>query len=203
MLAIALSLLAPLLNFDSRFTKTSTPAEKPLEVYLDRRRDSIPDETSETESETTEPAVTERQVADLDGSKSEDVTTRTEEMKANDGPEPSRLEQSEVGEPPTANWYAAMEQVAQTTVDDHYTLQASRNETWRNSKTRSVVIQRGEQFVIQDDKSVVDDFEFVVRSRVFGIGFNIGRCFIGVPIAGVPVEDRTGDITVFVCVRGP
>ena len=203
MLAVILSLLAPLLDFVSVFSKTSTPTENPLEVYLDRQRESMPDETGETEAEIAVPAVTESQVANLDGSESEAVTNRGEETKANDRPEPSPHEQTDATEPPTANWYAAMEQVAQTTVEEHYELQATRNETWANSKTRSVVIQRGEEFVAQNDEAVVDDVEFVVRSRVFGIGLNIGRCFIGVPIAGVPVEDRTGHITVFVCVRGP
>ena len=203
MLAVVLSLLAPLLSFVSVLSKPSAPAENQLEVYLDRQRESIPDESGEIEPEIAEAAVDERKAADANGSESEDVAARAQETKANDRPEPSHHEQTDVAEPPTPNWYAAMERVAQTTVEEHYELQASRSETWANSKTRSVVIQRGEEFVAQNDEPVVDDFEFVVRSRVFGIGLNIGRCFIGVPIAGVPVEDRTGHITVFVCVSDP
>jgi hypothetical protein len=48
---------------------------------------------------------------------------------------------------------------------------------------------------------IISDLRFKPQIHVAGIGFAIGSCFIGIPIVGVPVEQRSVAITVFVCAR--
>jgi hypothetical protein len=99
--------------------------------------------------------------------------------------------------PPPTDWRAIAAAEARSSVADSFRQEETRASLWR--QTHSVMFQPGDTFVLQDEEPLLADFRFVYRSRVVGLGLNIGRCFIGIPIAGVPVEQRSGAITIFVC----
>jgi hypothetical protein len=99
--------------------------------------------------------------------------------------------------PPPTDWRAIAAAEARDSVADAFRQEESRALLWR--RTHSVMFQPGDDFVLQDEEPLLADFRFIYRSRVVGLGLNIGRCFVGIPIAGVPVEQRSGAITIFVC----
>ena len=53
--------------------------------------------------------------------------------------------------------------------------------------------------VLVEETPVLEDLQLSVPAGVLGIGFTIGSCFIGVPLAGLPVEERSAAITVSYC----
>jgi hypothetical protein len=101
---------------------------------------------------------------------------------------------------PATDWRAVAGAAAKASVDDYIQNEEARASLWRGS--HSVMFQPGEQIVLLDEEPLLADFQFVHRSRVIGLGLNIGSCFFGIPIAGVPVEQRSGAITIFVCGAG-
>lgn len=186
---VLLSSLASLQNLLSVLPKRGAAGTESLEVYLERWRE-MPDESAHQEPDVSEAGLNEP----------ENVSAPSRDEEIADLPERSQTEPPEDSQPPVADWYAAMDQVSRSTVAEHYRLQESRNAAWRNS-TRSVLIQRGEAIVARNEEPAIEDFRFALKSRVLGIGINFGSCFFGVPIAGVPVEDRTGHITLVVCAK--
>ena len=68
---------------------------------------------------------------------------------------------------------------------------------WR--QTHSIMFEPANEFVVQEEEPVIPDLRFIPRIHVVGLGVTIGSCFIGLPFAGVPVEQRTVAITLFVC----
>lgn len=70
---------------------------------------------------------------------------------------------------------------------------------WR--KTHSVMFQSAGGFVPKQQEPVLPDFQFRPQVHVAGLGLTIGSCFIGLPIVGVPVEERTVAIRLFVCAK--
>ena len=101
--------------------------------------------------------------------------------------------------PPVTDWRAIADAAAKASVDDYAQKEAARASMWRRS--HSVMFQPGDEFMLQDEVPLLADVRFVYRSRIVGLGLNIGSCFFGVPIAGVPVEQRSGAITIIVCGR--
>ena len=75
----------------------------------------------------------------------------------------------------------------------------SRTSMWRQS--HSIMFQPGSDIVVREEESILSDFRFKPRVYVVGLGVTIGSCFIGIPLAGVPVEQRTVAISLFVCAR--
>jgi hypothetical protein len=57
------------------------------------------------------------------------------------------------------------------------------------------------EFVVKEEEPVISDLRFIPRIHVVGLGVTIGSCFIGIPLAGVPVEQRTVAISLFVCAK--
>lgn len=68
---------------------------------------------------------------------------------------------------------------------------------WR--QTHSIMFESANEFVVQEEEPTLSDLRFIPRIHVVGLGVTIGSCFIGLPFAGVPVEQRTVAITLFVC----
>ena len=68
---------------------------------------------------------------------------------------------------------------------------------WR--QTRSVMFAPTGEFVLKEEAPAIPDFRFRPRIHVVGLGVTVGSCFIGLPIAGVPVEQRSLAINLFVC----
>ena len=54
-------------------------------------------------------------------------------------------------------------------------------------------------FDVLTPKTIIADREFRVPVGVLGIGITIGSCFIGIPLAGIPVENRTVGPTLTYC----
>ena len=117
-------------------------------------------------------------------------------------PEPDH---EEVDEPAdqrqrTSDWYALGEQVAKTTIGEYFDRKESTAKLWRLSP--SVMFDPGEELILEAEEPVIADFRFVPEIHVLGLGITIGSCFIGLPFAGVPVEQRSTMITLFVCAEG-
>ena len=70
---------------------------------------------------------------------------------------------------------------------------------WQN--TRSVMFQPGDQPTLQEEGPLLEDFRFKPELNVAGIGLQIGSCFFGIPLVGVPVEDRSVAISVVTCAK--
>jgi len=49
---------------------------------------------------------------------------------------------------------------------------------------------------------ILPNFRFKPQVYVAGLGITIGSCFVGIPIIGVPIEQRTVAISLFVCAKG-
>lgn len=98
---------------------------------------------------------------------------------------------------PSANWHAMAERVAAVTVDEHVRQEAMKTALWRASG--SVMFRPEDGPELRSEEPILAGFAFKPEIRVLGIGLNIGSCFFGVPIAGVPVEQRSVAITLFVC----
>ncbi len=73
----------------------------------------------------------------------------------------------------------------------------SRDLMWRQNY--SVMFKADDEFVANDDEPAIPGFRFKPRIHVAGLGFSIGGCFIGIPLVGVPVEQRTVGVSLFVC----
>lgn len=98
---------------------------------------------------------------------------------------------------PVRDWHAIAQEAAKASVDDYVRNEESRASLWRQSRT--VMFQPARDFVVKEDLPVIADFQFRPEIHVVGLGITIGSCFIGIPLAGVPVEQRTVAISLFVC----
>ena len=79
------------------------------------------------------------------------------------------------------------------------------NETTRQSmwlQSRSVMFAPEDEFTPSAEGPVLADLRFRPEIHVAGIGLTIGSCFVGLPLIGVPVEQRTVAIRLFVCADG-
>ena len=73
----------------------------------------------------------------------------------------------------------------------------SREKMWR--QTRSVMFADTGVFDVHEPAPVMPDIEFRVPVGVLGLGITIGGCFIGIPLAVIPVEERTARPNVIYC----
>jgi len=97
------------------------------------------------------------------------------------------------------DWHAIAGDVAKVSVEEYFSQSENRATMWQQS--RSMMFQPADDMVVTDEEPILAEIQFKYRSRVVGLGINIGPCFFGIPIAGVPVEERSIAITVFVCGR--
>jgi len=100
---------------------------------------------------------------------------------------------------PAEDWRAIAEQAAKASVNEHFRNEETRKSMWRQS--RSIMFQPTSDFVMQDEEPIIAGFRFRPQIHVVGLGVTIGSCFIGLPLAGVPVEERTVAISIFVCAK--
>lgn len=94
------------------------------------------------------------------------------------------------------DWYDAGSKAAREIVAREFARQDADDANWR--RTGSVMFERRRQPAVHESQ-LMADLAFVRRSRVLGIGLNIGGCFFGIPLAGVPVEQRTAGPSLIVC----
>jgi hypothetical protein len=97
------------------------------------------------------------------------------------------------------DWHAIAKSAARASVDDFFRNEESRASLWR--QTRSIMFRAASDFVVREEEPAIPDFRFTPEIHVLGLGLTIGSCFIGIPIAGVPVEQRTVAINLFVCAK--
>jgi hypothetical protein len=98
---------------------------------------------------------------------------------------------------PVQDWRAIAKAAARASVDEYFRNEESRASEWRQS--RSIMFAPVGDFVVREEEPVLSDFRFKPQIHIVGLGVTIGSCFIGIPIAGVPVEQRTVGINLFVC----
>lgn len=66
-------------------------------------------------------------------------------------------------------------------------------------QTRSVMFRPVDEYVPGEAEPVLAGLRFKPEIHVFGLGLTIGSCFVGLPLLGVPVEERSVAIRLFVC----
>ena len=96
------------------------------------------------------------------------------------------------------DWRATAKTVARSSVENEHQARALRDKMWRQSF--STMFQPEPESAISE-QPILASLEFEPEFRVLGIGVTIGSCFFGVPILGVPVEQRTVGPNVIVCAQ--
>jgi hypothetical protein len=100
---------------------------------------------------------------------------------------------------PLTDWHAIAQEAARASVDGSLRDEASRAAMWRQS--RSMMFQPAKNSDAVQEDPAIPNFRFKPEIHVVGLGFTIGSCFFGVPVAGVPVEQRTVPMSFLVCAR--
>lgn len=121
---------------------------------------------------------------------------------ADDRPQQQEPVIAEAPEPPAdvepgRDWHAMKKDVARSSVTDLFEQRESRVAMWRRS--HSIMSRPSDDLEIGEDEAFIPDFRFKPQIHVVGLGFTIGSCFIGIPLAGVPVEQRSVAVALFVC----
>jgi len=98
---------------------------------------------------------------------------------------------------PVRDWYALAELAAQATVDEHFKQEKIRASMWQ--QTHSEMFRPSGETLSLEEEPVLSDLRFIPKIHVVGLGVTIGSCFIGLPLVGVPVEQRSAAISIFVC----
>lgn len=101
--------------------------------------------------------------------------------------------------PPIRDWRSIAGEASKEFVADQFRQEVSRESMWRQSY--SVMFEPAGETFDTEEEPIIADLRFIPRVHVLGIGLTIGSCFIGIPILGGPVEQRTGAITLFICAQ--
>lgn len=106
--------------------------------------------------------------------------------------------QPPVGSAARTDWKTLRERAAREIVDDHWRKEQLRASMWR--QTHSVMFQpRSDGGITREEVPLMANLDFRDPAGVLGLGFTIGSCFVGIPLAGIPVEERSTAITLFYC----
>lgn len=100
-------------------------------------------------------------------------------------------------ERPTVDWRKSIDESVVAIGNENRARTDSRASMWR--QTHSIVFQPTDEFVPREQEPVLPDVRFKPEIHVIGLGVTIGSCFIGLPLVGVPVEERTVAVRLFVC----
>jgi len=98
---------------------------------------------------------------------------------------------------PTRDWHEIARESAIHIVDARFEYEKTREALWR--QTGSVMFADTGEFNTDEPATIINDLKFRVPVGVLGIGITIGGCFIGIPLAGIPVEERTVGPNVIYC----
>jgi hypothetical protein len=98
---------------------------------------------------------------------------------------------------PESDWHELAAEAATTNAKEFFRKEEMRESMWRQS--HSIMFEPVDGPSATGKEPVLSELRFKYRSRVVGLGVNVGACFFGVPLFGVPVEQRTIAINVFVC----
>jgi hypothetical protein len=183
LVASSLALLGSLVEFSAGELMPGVEREDQLTVHIVRaERERHADITT---GNTAVRALPQEQV------QSSDIAEHQQRLASFDSSEPPADSQ------PMQDWQAIAGDAARASVDEYARQEKIKASMWRQS--RSIMFQPGDELVVRNEEPLLLDVAFIQRSHVVGLGFNVGSCFIGIPIAGVPVEERTVGISVFVC----
>jgi hypothetical protein len=108
-------------------------------------------------------------------------------------------ETSQTYERPVVDWRNTIVETVAAIGEESQRREDSRERMWRT--THSVMFKSEGSYVPKQQEPVIQDFRFKPQIHVAGLGVTIGSCFIGLPIVGVPVEERTVAISLFVCAK--
>lgn len=179
--AILLALLGSLTDFEVRISKPGIEYREHLTVHI--RKDQ-PNPNSTTGDQAVR-SLSQKEIISAEFAEPQD------EVASIEFPEPP----TELR--PETDWRAIADESAKAIVDQLFRQEESRASMWRQS--RSIMFQPTSDFVVKDVESIISDLRFKPQIHVVGLGLTIGSCFIGIPFIGVPVEQRTVAINIFVC----
>ena len=184
-IAVMLALFGSLVDFAGRVSITDLEQAGRLTVVI-RTHDGEPDSEFATESKFV-PSSSQHAVDPADPIDSQ------RKVSAPLAPAPP------FDPPPVRDWHAIAKTVARASVNHFFSNEESRASMWR--QTRSIMFKPASDFVVREEEPAIPDFRFTPEIHVVGLGLTIGSCFIGIPIAGVPIEQRTVAINLFVCAK--
>jgi hypothetical protein len=189
-IAVLLASLDMLVDFAANYSDLGIEFEDPLTVHIRNGRDE-PVSNLATDDQIVRPPPQEK----ID---SAEVAKFHQEA----APPDSRVPPADLppaDSPPVRDWRLIAGKAAKEIVDDQFRQEKSRASMWRQSY--SVMFQPGDEIAVKQEKPILADIRFIPQIHVLGIGLTIGSCFIGIPIAGVPVEQRNVAMTFFVCAQ--
>lgn len=124
----------------------------------------------------------------------------SEDSISYDDVEETELNQAVVESSSPNDWHSIARTTARKSISEYYDQNEMRSAMWQQS--HSVMFQPVDEYLNLEETPVLANVKFKLRSRVLGLGLNIGSCFIGIPIAGVDVEARSFGPTIFICGQG-
>ena len=98
---------------------------------------------------------------------------------------------------PEKDAYTIGHSVAREAVAARFEQEDVRERMWR--QTASVMFADTGEFDFEEPETIIAAQKFRVPVGVLGIGLTIGGCFFGIPLAGIPVEERSAGPTVIYC----
>lgn len=189
-IATLLALLESLVDFAVSVSKPGIELGDPLTVYI-RNGEGEKNFDSSTDNEAVRALPQEQVVSTEFAEIRQDVATVI-------SPQP-RADSAPMELQPVKDWRAIADEAAKATVDENFAQEESRVSMWRRS--HSIMFQPVNDIVVKDKEPILSNFRFKPRVYVVGLGVTIGSCFIGIPIVGVPVEQRNVAMTLFVCAQ--
>ena len=97
----------------------------------------------------------------------------------------------------TVDWRVAAKSAAVEYLQTRSTADAQRMAKWRTSG--SVLFKPEEEAPLDLDSQVLPSYPFRNPAGVAGLGLTVGQCFVGLPLIGIPVEDRTPTVGLIYC----
>lgn len=99
---------------------------------------------------------------------------------------------------PVKDWNLLAARTARDKIGERLKREDARAAMWR--QTRSVMFKPDKRFEVTEEEPLLANIRFRRPAGVLGLGITIGECFIGLPIAGVPLDKRsTSGLTLVVC----
>lgn len=186
LMSITVALLEVFLDFDVSTTKRSSTQEQSLTVHLRQNNaDSKPERVSGEQGDDLQL----REIVSV-----AEISTAPEDATSVIPPE------SQPDERLATDWRKLITDSVTAIEDEKVRQEVSRSAMWRQSY--SIMFQPESEQVLREQDPVIPNFRFKPQVHVAGLGITLGSCFIGIPIVGVPVGDRTVAISLFVCARG-
>lgn len=183
--ALLLAFLGSLVDFAKSRSKPSDESGQRLTVHIKQGEGELnPELTMENQ------AVSSLPQEEIDLAENPDLQLQAVTVHSPEPPPDPR---------PTEDWWAIPERAARASIDKQFRNEEIRASMWRQS--HSIMFQPAGNLMAKEEEPVISDFRFKPEIHVVGLGVKIGSCFIGVPLAGVPVEKRTVGISLVVCAK--